>query len=39
MMANSVHFTAVTSEPGRATRFCQLVKEAAEFVGQIVLLE
>lgn len=33
----SVFFSVVTSENGRASRFCEFLKEAAELVRQIVL--
>ncbi|KAH8164731.1 hypothetical protein CIB48_g3497 [Xylaria polymorpha] len=35
--ADSVYFSVVTAETGRATRFCQHLKAAAELVRQIIL--
>lgn len=34
---DSVYFSVVTSETGRATRFCDNLKAAADLVQQIVL--
>ncbi|KAI0467619.1 Choline/Carnitine o-acyltransferase-domain-containing protein [Xylaria cf. heliscus] len=35
--ADNVYFSVVTAETGRATQFCQHLKEAAELVRQIIL--
>ena len=37
LMTSSVYFSVTTPEAGRASRFCELLGQAAELVRQILL--